>query len=46
VDGYAAAAAVDSGRVLDPLLRRVSDEDGGRRGLALHLTPRGTYEVL
>jgi hypothetical protein len=45
VDGYAAATTADSGQVLDPLLRRVSDEDGGRRGPALHLTPRVTYEV-
>jgi hypothetical protein len=29
----------------DPLLRRVSDENRGGRGPALHLTPRGTHEV-
>jgi hypothetical protein len=31
--------------VLDPLLRWVGDEDKGRCGPALHLTPRGTHEV-
>jgi ribonuclease HI len=45
MDGYTAATNANSSRVLDPLLRRVSDEDGGKRGPALYLTPRGTYEV-
>jgi hypothetical protein len=29
----------------NPLLRRVSDENGGGHGPAHHLTPRGTHEV-
>jgi ribonuclease HI len=32
--------------MLDPLLRRVSDEDWSRREPALHLTLRGAHEVL
>jgi hypothetical protein len=31
--------------MLDPLLRRVSDENRGWRGPALHLVPRGAHEV-
>jgi hypothetical protein len=45
MDGHAAAAAANLGRVLDPLLRWVADENRGGRGPTLHLTPRGAHEV-
>jgi ribonuclease HI len=45
MDGYAVAAVAYSSRVLDPLLRRVGDEDKGRCGSTIHLAPRGTYEI-
>jgi ribonuclease HI len=43
VDGHTVATATDPGRVLDPLLLRVGDED--RRGPAFRLTPRGAHEI-
>jgi hypothetical protein len=46
MDGHTAAPATDPSRMLDPLLRRVSDEDWSRREPALHLTLRGAHEVL
>jgi hypothetical protein len=45
VDGHAVAAAADPGRMLDPLLRRVGDEDRGGHGPAFRLTPRGAHEI-
>jgi hypothetical protein len=45
MDGHTTATATNPSQVLDPLLRRVSDENRGRRGLALHLTPWGAHEV-
>jgi hypothetical protein len=45
VDRYATTATADPGRVLDPVLRRLGDEDWGGRGPALHVTPRGTHAV-
>jgi hypothetical protein len=45
MDGHAVAAATDPGRVLDPLLRRVGDEDRRGHGPAFRLTPRGAHEI-
>jgi hypothetical protein len=45
MDGHTAVAALNPGRMLDPLLRRVGDENRGRRGLDLHLTPWRAHEV-
>jgi hypothetical protein len=45
MDGHTAAAAANPDRVLDRLLRRVSDENRGKRGPALHFTPWGAHEV-
>jgi hypothetical protein len=45
MDRHAISPITDLGRVLDPLLRRVGDENQSRRMPALHLTPRRAHEV-
>jgi hypothetical protein len=45
MDGHTAAAAANPGRVMDPLLRRVGDENRAGHGPVLHLTPRGPHKV-
>jgi hypothetical protein len=45
MDIHAISPITDPGRVLDPLLRRVGDENQSRRRPALHLTPRRAHEV-